>query len=194
MLTLITHSAGETRKTGEALGGLLAPGDVIALDGDLGSGKTTLVQGIAAGWGSPDRVTSPTFVIINVYTRPPASVQDENFHAERSSDSLSVRTQSKRLPSTASDLRSSSAQDERIHHMDAYRLTSPAEAADLDLDACLAAGPLVVEWASQIREALPDDFLHIAMTWLDDERRGLDITARGERYEKMLAHLAGFLP
>jgi len=52
------------------LGELLAPGDVIWLEGDLGSGKTTLVQGIAAGWGSTDLVTSPTFVLINIYRRP----------------------------------------------------------------------------------------------------------------------------
>jgi tRNA threonylcarbamoyladenosine biosynthesis protein TsaE len=49
------------------LGALLQPGDLVALVGDLGSGKTTLVQGIAAGWGSLDPVSSPTFVIVNVY-------------------------------------------------------------------------------------------------------------------------------
>ena len=52
------------------LGRLLRPGDTVCLNGDLGSGKTTLVQGIAAGWGSLDPVSSPTFVLINVYRRP----------------------------------------------------------------------------------------------------------------------------
>lgn len=52
------------------LGALLETGDVICLEGDLGSGKTTLVQGIAAGWGSLEAVTSPTFVLVNVYRRP----------------------------------------------------------------------------------------------------------------------------
>lgn len=52
------------------LGGLLKTGDVICLQGDLGSGKTTLVQGICSGWGSLDHATSPTFVLINVYRRP----------------------------------------------------------------------------------------------------------------------------
>ena len=51
------------------LGSLLKTGDVVHLVGDLGSGKTTLIQGLAAGWGSTDQVTSPTFVIINVYSR-----------------------------------------------------------------------------------------------------------------------------
>jgi tRNA threonylcarbamoyladenosine biosynthesis protein TsaE len=49
------------------LGALLKPGDLVALVGDLGSGKTTLVQGIAAGWGTFDQVSSPTFVLVNVY-------------------------------------------------------------------------------------------------------------------------------
>jgi len=49
------------------LGALLKPGDLVALVGDLGSGKTTLVQGIAAGWGTLDAVSSPTFVLVNVY-------------------------------------------------------------------------------------------------------------------------------
>ncbi|KAF0111133.1 MAG: hypothetical protein FD147_1071 [Chloroflexi bacterium] len=52
------------------LGSLLQPGDIVALSGDLGAGKTTLVQGIAQGWGSTDAVSSPTFVLVNVYRRP----------------------------------------------------------------------------------------------------------------------------
>lgn len=54
---------------GIRLGTILKTGDVICLEGDLGSGKTVLVQGMAAGWGSLDRVTSPTFVIVNLYRR-----------------------------------------------------------------------------------------------------------------------------
>lgn len=45
-------------------------GDVIGLVGDLGSGKTTLMQGVASGWGSLDPVSSPTFVLVNIYRHP----------------------------------------------------------------------------------------------------------------------------
>ena len=55
---------------GIRLGSLLQVGDVVCLEGDLGSGKTTLVQGIAQGWGAPGKVTSPTYVIVNEYARP----------------------------------------------------------------------------------------------------------------------------
>ncbi len=66
-LEIISRSTEQTRRVGMRLGALLQPGNMVALVGDLGSGKTTLVQGIAAGWGSLDPVTSPTFVIVNVY-------------------------------------------------------------------------------------------------------------------------------
>jgi tRNA threonylcarbamoyladenosine biosynthesis protein TsaE len=59
----------QTRRIGIRLGGALQAGDVICLQGDLGAGKTTFVQGIANGWGSLDSVSSPTFIIVNVYRR-----------------------------------------------------------------------------------------------------------------------------
>lgn len=69
-LEFFSRSADQTRRLGMRLGSLLDKGDVVCLQGDLGSGKTTLVQGIAQGWGSLDPVSSPTFVIINMYRRP----------------------------------------------------------------------------------------------------------------------------
>jgi tRNA threonylcarbamoyladenosine biosynthesis protein TsaE len=56
-----------TRALGAALGAQLAPGDVIALQGDLGAGKTNFVQGIAQGLGMTEDVTSPTFILANEY-------------------------------------------------------------------------------------------------------------------------------
>ena len=64
-----SRSAEQTRRLGMRLGALLKPGNVICLSGDLGAGKTTMVQGIAHGWGSLDPVSSPTFVLVNEYRR-----------------------------------------------------------------------------------------------------------------------------
>lgn len=69
-LEFYSRSPEQTRRLGIRLGTLLKPGDLICLSGDLGSGKTTFVQGLANGWGTLDRVTSPTFVLVNVYRRP----------------------------------------------------------------------------------------------------------------------------
>jgi tRNA threonylcarbamoyladenosine biosynthesis protein TsaE len=68
-LEFISRSAEQTRRVGMRLGALLEQGDVVCLEGDLGSGKTTLVQGLASGWNSLDPVSSPTFVLVNVYRR-----------------------------------------------------------------------------------------------------------------------------
>ena len=62
-----TNSAGETEALGEKLAQLLKPGAVIAFRGDLGAGKTAFTRGLARGLGASDRVTSPTYTIVNEY-------------------------------------------------------------------------------------------------------------------------------
>lgn len=64
---------------GARLGGMLEAGDLICLEGELGSGKTTLAQGIAQGWGSLDGATSPTFILVNEYRRPDGRIM---FHLD----------------------------------------------------------------------------------------------------------------
>ncbi len=130
------------------LGSFLKAGDIVHFSGDLGSGKTTLIQGLAAGWGSIDQVTSPTFVIINEYSR---------------------------------------AGGEKLFHMDAYRLNGSAEATALDIEDMLAAGPLVVEWADNINEALPNEKLIIELEWIEQEKRQMRVRAVGERYSRLLS-------
>jgi tRNA threonylcarbamoyladenosine biosynthesis protein TsaE len=67
--TIETTSPEETLLVAEHLGSLLEPGDVIALMGELGSGKTLFAQGLARGLEVPDSfaVTSPTFTLVNEY-------------------------------------------------------------------------------------------------------------------------------
>jgi tRNA threonylcarbamoyladenosine biosynthesis protein TsaE len=66
-IDVFSRSPEHTRRLGLRLGKALQSGDVICLQGDLGAGKTTFVQGVAQGWGSMDAVSSPTFIIVNVY-------------------------------------------------------------------------------------------------------------------------------
>lgn len=68
-MDFFSRSPEQTRRLGVHLGGVLQAGDVVCLQGDLGAGKTTFVQGIARGWGSQDSASSPTFVLVNVYRR-----------------------------------------------------------------------------------------------------------------------------
>jgi tRNA threonylcarbamoyladenosine biosynthesis protein TsaE len=149
-LEFFSRSPEQTRRVGMRLGGLLQTGDMICLQGELGTGKTTLVQGMAQGWGSLDAVTSPTFVLVNIYRRPDAA---------------------------------------QLFHLDAYRLESAAEAEELDIDALLAQGPLVIEWPERIEPILPDERLWVRMEYLAEEHREMQFATRGERYESLLAAL-----
>ena len=63
----ISHSEAETEDLGRRLAAVLAPGAVVACRGGLGMGKTAFTRGLARGLGCQDRVTSPTFTIVNEY-------------------------------------------------------------------------------------------------------------------------------
>lgn len=65
--TVRTRSVDDTRAVGRALAELVAGGDVVLLAGDLGAGKTALTQGLGAGLGIGDPITSPTFIIARTY-------------------------------------------------------------------------------------------------------------------------------
>ncbi|HMK37973.1 MAG TPA: tRNA (adenosine(37)-N6)-threonylcarbamoyltransferase complex ATPase subunit type 1 TsaE [Bacteroidota bacterium] len=67
MTRILSRSAEETEAAGRAFAGRLHPGDVVALTGTLGSGKTRFVAGVCDGLGVRARVTSPTFTLINEY-------------------------------------------------------------------------------------------------------------------------------
>jgi tRNA threonylcarbamoyladenosine biosynthesis protein TsaE len=149
-LEFFSRSPEQSRRVGMRLGALLQRADLVCLTGDLGSGKTTLVQGVARGWGSLDPVSSPTFVLVNAYRRPDGLI---------------------------------------LNHLDAYRLLNALEAEDLDLQLMLDKGPMVVELAERIETVLPREYLWVSMRWLADEQRGMVITARGRRYQAMLAVL-----
>jgi tRNA threonylcarbamoyladenosine biosynthesis protein TsaE len=149
-LEFFSRSADQTRRIGMRLGALLERGDLVALAGDIGAGKTTLVQGIAAGWGSMDAVSSPTYVLVNIYRR---------------------------------------TDDQRLAHLDAYRLSGEAEAELLDLDQLLLDGPMIVEWAPRIGSILPEERLTIQMEYVEEEHRQMQAAATGERYEDLLEHM-----
>jgi tRNA threonylcarbamoyladenosine biosynthesis protein TsaE len=149
-LEFFSRSPEHTRRIGMRLGGLLGRGDVICLQGELGAGKTTLVQGVAQGWGSLDAVSSPTFVLVNQYRRP---------------------------------------KSEQLFHVDAYRIESESEAAELDLDGMLAEGALIIEWPEHFADSLPEERLWVRMEYVAEEQRQMRFQASGLRYDGMLSDL-----
>jgi tRNA threonylcarbamoyladenosine biosynthesis protein TsaE len=146
----LSRSPEQTRRIGMRLGSLLQSGDLICLEGDLGAGKTTFVQGMAQGWGSLDAVSSPTFILVNEYRRPDGG---------------------------------------QLFHMDAYRLESAPEAAELDLDSMMARGALIVEWPERVGSILPAGHLWINLDYVAEEQRQMRFKANGARYNHVLSDL-----
>ena len=84
LLPAETASPEETLALGRRLAARLRPGDVVALYGDLGAGKTHLVKGLAAGLGlDPDEVQSPTFVLVHEYPTAPPLYHFDAYRVDR---------------------------------------------------------------------------------------------------------------
>lgn len=151
-LSLETTDAAQTRALGARLAQFLGEGDILALSGDLGAGKTTFTQGLAQGLGISAAITSPTFVLINRYRDAHGRV---------------------------------------LQHADCYRLAdAPAEMWDAGLGELFAGDDIVVvEWADRIPALLPEDFLEITFTYLDENRRQVCLRAHGARYTAILRQL-----
>jgi len=76
---VVTNSAEETAEVGERLAVNIKGGKIIALTGELGAGKTTFVQGFARGLGVPERIVSPTFIIMRSY---PTATHQRFYHVD----------------------------------------------------------------------------------------------------------------
>ena len=87
---LVTTSAADTRALGASIAELLEPGDVVALAGDLGSGKTTFVQGSAQTLGVSDQVVSPTFTLVREYAGTVPVTHVDVYRLDRLQDVLDL--------------------------------------------------------------------------------------------------------
>lgn len=80
---MVTKSAQETQELGQRTGSDLKEGQVLALEGELGSGKTTFVQGLAQGLGIKERILSPTFIMIREYpVKKPDTLIKHFYHVD----------------------------------------------------------------------------------------------------------------
>jgi tRNA threonylcarbamoyladenosine biosynthesis protein TsaE len=85
-LSLRTQTAEDTREVGETFSVLLRARDAVVLTGELGAGKTTLVQGVARGLGVEDTVNSPTFTLVKEYSGILEMVHVDVYRLDRMQD------------------------------------------------------------------------------------------------------------
>ncbi len=156
-----------TKRLGRALAGLLRRGDLVALGGALGSGKTSLARALinalprpaggpegAEGPDAPDadeEVPSPTFTLVQIYERRPAPVW----------------------------------------HFDLFRLEAPEEALELGLEEALAEAISLVEWPERLGPLLPAERLDLRLDFADDpQARRARLRGHGGWRERLPALLA----
>lgn len=124
---------------------------VLALQGDLGGGKTTFVQGFAKGLGIKEKVLSPTFIIMRKFQIPKSKFQ----------------TNSKiQIPKL-----------EYFYHLDCYRIQEPKEIMDLGFKELIAhpENIVAIEWAEKIKKALPKEAIFLNFVFINENTRKIII-------------------
>ena len=142
----ISRSEEGTRALGARLASQLRPGDVLALIGPMGAGKTTFVQGLAEGLKIPaGSVASPSFVLIREYRG--------------------------KIP---------------LYHADLFRLEGLPASLNVGLEEYYDGdGVTVIEWANQVPQILPEEYLEICFEVIDPELRRLTLVPHGARYQRV---------
>ncbi|MCY3714432.1 MAG: tRNA (adenosine(37)-N6)-threonylcarbamoyltransferase complex ATPase subunit type 1 TsaE [Gemmatimonadetes bacterium] len=146
-----TDGPGQTARVGRRLAAWLAPGDTVRVSGDLGAGKTCFIQGICAGLGIAEPVTSPTFTLVNEYYGLLGQPGQPG--------------QPGRVP---------------VAHFDLYRLDDPASVLNLGFDEYLDACVCLVEWGDKFPEIMPSDAVTVNIEIGAGTRRTLEIAGDGK--------------
>ena len=148
-------SEKQTRILARELVRKLRGGEVIALRGELGTGKTTFVRGMAEALGVRERVKSPTFLLMTVY---PVEKCDR-----AQLDEIGV------------------GQIKNFVHVDCYRLNHANDLLDIGLDEYLGRKDTIVaiEWPERMPDVLPDKTITVAMEHRGNNERLLTISAKG---------------
>lgn len=161
MSNFITNTAKQTQKLGQNLAEkiLSAPKNsgavILGLQGDLGSGKTTFLQGFAKGLGISEKILSPTFVIL------------KRFPIKRKNRATAVaRPSSQRIEGCGSKFTD-------FYHIDCYRVKNEKDILNLDWRK-IVENPeniVAIEWPEKIQKILPKNTISIKFEFIDNKKR-----------------------
>lgn len=158
----------ETWAVARAFAAELRPGDVVCLEGDLGAGKTTFTQGLAAALGVAGRVTSPTFCLVQEHRGK--IIESTNNRIIESGKGNAMSDDSSH--STNRQIDHSIISPFLLVHMDLYRLHGEDDVLAIGWEDYLAEGAiLVVEWPERAGSLIPPTAKHIVFSHLDGEER-----------------------
>ena len=132
---------------------------IMALEGELGAGKTTFAKGFAKALGVRTRIKSPTFVLMKKYSI--------------SSSGYSSRSQDRR-----SAIASGLAADRYLYHLDCYRVGDHNNLSTLDLGSIFSmpGNIVLIEWPERVREILPKKLIRVRIDHISLNKRKIQIT------------------
>lgn len=146
---MISRSQEETIEYARKFAKKLQGGEVIGLIGELGSGKTTFVKGLAEGLGIKESITSPTFVLLKEYNilRP------------------------------KDHLRNGRNMVKTMVHVDAYRVKGSEDIKSVGIEDYLDRNDavIIIEWAEKIKKDLPKNTIYIYFQHIDKNNRKISI-------------------
>jgi tRNA threonylcarbamoyladenosine biosynthesis protein TsaE len=145
----VSKSAESTKSFAKNLARKIRVGDILALYGPLGAGKTTFVQGLAAGLGYKDRVFSPTFIFVRPY--------------QISNQESVIRNQKDKIKT--------------LYHIDLYRVEEETDLKTIGLEEFLTedATVSVIEWPEKIENKLPAETIKIKIEVIGENERRIKV-------------------
>lgn len=152
----ITKNSEETQKLGLILAKKLRGGKIIALQGELGSGKTTFSQGFLGELKIKGPYTSPTFVLLKHYRK--------------------IKSQKPKVKILSKKQKVLKSEIQNIYHIDAYRINSK-NILNLGWEEIIADknNVIIVEWADRIKKIIPECALWIKFEWVDNNTRKIKL-------------------
>ncbi|OGY52598.1 MAG: tRNA (adenosine(37)-N6)-threonylcarbamoyltransferase complex ATPase subunit type 1 TsaE [Candidatus Buchananbacteria bacterium RIFCSPHIGHO2_02_FULL_45_11b] len=156
---ITTTSAKQTFNLGKKLAAKLRGGEVLALTGPLGAGKTVFIKGLAEGLGIKQIVTSPTFTLMKVYPLPYFATPKPRAVSSLSKESRGAKA----------------GRPKQLIHLDCYRINDPQAIADIGAPDYFGRPDTiaVIEWAEKIKPLLTGQII------------GIEIKLKGKNMRKI---------
>ena len=162
----LTISPNQTKKLGETLAKEILKtqpkklAQILGLEGDLGGGKTTFLQGLARGLGIKQKILSPTFILMRKY--------------QLTTNNKQLTTKNRRLRVVSCKLKS------YFYHIDCYRIKKPKEILDLGFKEIISnpKNIVAIEWSDHVRKIIPEDSLIIKFELANKNKRKIVINKK----------------
>lgn len=167
---IISQSNCQTKQFASKIAKELVGGEILALSGDLGSGKTTFTQGLAKGLGINEKVTSPTFVLMKQYR---VRVNLPAGKAGSKSKEKKNLIQKQGLQSDSNLLLKPLA----LVHIDAYRMKDEQDALGIGITDYLGRSDIitVIEWPEKVKKILPKGTIWVKFEHVNGSSRLISI-------------------